>query len=380
MRQFQLKQYARVVIVLFCLLFIFTFPFPFYYLPSPGIILQPFLEDLTCWMTNSIDGTFYSDSPLMWSFSVILILVSLLIGAGLSFITKEKLSLFWDISYHILLYYLILILFYYGLSKIFIYQFYWPEPNTLFTPVGQLSKDFLFWTSMGTSPVYSVFSGCLEIIPALLLVFPRTRMFGASVSIFVLINVLMINLGFGITVVQFTLFLLLINFLILTPYLPLIQRYIWSKPTTISVQNIEFFILKKHPNYRKIFRVLILLAIVIESLSIYVDYGAWNGNNLPRSNEYGAYSFKEDDAPYKRLFFHKNTYLILQAKNDEFFNYPYVKSGEKYTIYKNDQTIGEFTFVSNKPYKYTLKGYFYDNPVLWQLEKIKLELLPIYKN
>ena len=96
----------------------------------------------------------------------------------------------------------------YGFDKLFKHQFYLPEPNTLYTPVGLLSKDILFWTSMGTSHSYNVFMGLIEIIPAFLLFFKRTRMLGGLISFAVLLNVLMINIGFDITVKILSSFLL----------------------------------------------------------------------------------------------------------------------------------------------------------------------------
>ncbi|MBL0144471.1 MAG: hypothetical protein IPP48_00540 [Chitinophagaceae bacterium] len=65
--------------------------------------------------------------------------------------------------------YLIIILLKYGLDKIFKTQFYLPEPNTLFTTVGHLDKDILFWSTMGSSHLYNTITGCIEILAAVLL-------------------------------------------------------------------------------------------------------------------------------------------------------------------------------------------------------------------
>lgn len=114
-------------------------------------------------------------------------------------------------------YYLVLIMLKYGVSKIFKTQFYLPEPNILFTPFGQLDKDILYWSTMGLSYEYNILLGLMEIIPALLMLFRKTRTLGLLILLGVLIHVVGVNFSFDISVKGFSLFLLFLTIMVLRP-------------------------------------------------------------------------------------------------------------------------------------------------------------------
>lgn len=89
-------------------------------------------------------------------------------------IKKPSQKLFWVLQ-TVKVYFLSFVLFKYGFEKIFIKQFYQPESNILYTPLGNLDKDILYWSVMGLAPVYSFILGLTEVTAALLLLFVRTR-------------------------------------------------------------------------------------------------------------------------------------------------------------------------------------------------------------
>jgi len=97
-------------------------------------------------------------------------------------------------------YYLAMQLLIYGLDKVFGNQFYFPEANTLYTPLRQLDKDILYWSTMATSKMYLTATGLIESIAAALLIFRRTRYPGGILAFATLGHVLIINLGFDISV------------------------------------------------------------------------------------------------------------------------------------------------------------------------------------
>ena len=131
-------------------------------------------------------------------------------------------------------------LFVYGFNKVFKIQFYIPEPNTLYTPLGQLSKDILFWSSMGSSHSYNLFMGLVEILPALFLLFRRTRMLGAVISFTVLLNVLMINFGFDISVKILSSFLLFLSLVILAPYAKKLFSFFFQVNNKVPSSTLSF--------------------------------------------------------------------------------------------------------------------------------------------
>ena len=111
----------------------------------------------------------FSDSKGLYYFSAILVLLAVIFSSVIHGLIKHKQldvtkSEYW---FHIgISYYLSLQLMIYACAKIFKVQFYLPEPNTLFTPMGNISKDLLFWSTMGSSYSYTVFSGFIELVPA----------------------------------------------------------------------------------------------------------------------------------------------------------------------------------------------------------------------
>jgi hypothetical protein len=73
----------------------------------------------------------------------------------------------------------------------------------------------LAWTFMGSSPGYTILSGCIEVVAGIFLLFHRTRLLGAIVSVVVFINVFALNIFYNIPVKLFSLHLLLMSVLVL---------------------------------------------------------------------------------------------------------------------------------------------------------------------
>src|SRR5690606_32504672 len=121
-------------------------------LPFPYFLIEPFFS-------------LSSDSISTYYLAGIVLIISILISVFqhiFDFIKQEKLD---QLLYTFIAYILSYFLLKYGIDKLLLHQFYTPEPNILFTPVGALSKDILFWSTMGTSKLYNIFMGMIEIIP-----------------------------------------------------------------------------------------------------------------------------------------------------------------------------------------------------------------------
>ncbi len=149
-----------------------------------------------------------SDSTLF----VLIYLLSFLISIPVSWwlskrpMNKQKRIEFLQIS---LTLFLSIVLFKYGLDKVFKQQFFFPEPNTLNTRLGYLDKDILYWSTIGSSYLYNVITGSLEVITAILLLSNKLRRTGVILSLFILSNIALINFSFDISVKFFSLQLLI---------------------------------------------------------------------------------------------------------------------------------------------------------------------------
>jgi hypothetical protein len=116
----------------------------------------------------------------------------------------------------------------YGIIKLFVLQMPFPAISQLATPLGDLLPMRLSWLFIGYSTPYEIFSGAMETVAGLLLLYRRTITAGLFAATGAFLNVVMINLAYDVPVKIYAshllfscLFLLaldskrLINFLVL---------------------------------------------------------------------------------------------------------------------------------------------------------------------
>jgi hypothetical protein len=97
-----------------------------------------------------------------------------------------------------------LIMIIYGGSKVVPSQFPPPSLDRLVQPFGDASPMGLLWTFMGASTPYTIFAGLAELAGGVLLLFRRTTLLGALVSIGALTNVVMLNFCYDVPVKLFS--------------------------------------------------------------------------------------------------------------------------------------------------------------------------------
>ncbi|MFK7972138.1 MAG: hypothetical protein AB8F95_17345, partial [Bacteroidia bacterium] len=216
------------------------------------------------------------------------------------------------ILYGIVVFFLALHLAKYGFDKLFKHQFYFPEPNTLYTPLGYLDKDILYWSTIGSSYSYNVAMGIVELVPAFLLLFRRTRLLGGLIALGIMLHIVVLNFSFDISVKAHSTMLLLAAILIISPWFSALYNFFFLQKS----QDMPAFYQTK---ISKLFTIIALLLVLLESLFPFVKSGNYNGDNIQKLALHGAYKVVEQrgDAPQiKRLFVHKNYYLIAQFPND----------------------------------------------------------------
>ncbi len=142
-------------------------------------------------------------------------------------------------------YYLAFILSFYGITKLFGFQFEANSQNALLYSLPDLSPHQLFWSFMGVSKSYQFFGGLLEIIPAILLVFRRTATLGSIIAIAVLLNVLMLDIGYDTPLKLFLFHLIIIALYILSHDLKKLFNLFVLKQTTALATIVPVFNLKR---------------------------------------------------------------------------------------------------------------------------------------
>ncbi len=222
----------------------------------------------------------------------------------------------------------------YGFAKIFKTQFYQPEPNTLFTPLGELTRDIAYWSVVGSSRSYNLFMGIAEVVPAMLLLFRRTRLLGAILSVGMMVNVLAVNMSFFISVKLFSSFLLLLSFLLMAPDLRRLWNFFLQKPAEAASLWFPIFPSSGRKTLFYSAKGILVLLLFAEVLLPFVSSGNYNDDATPRPSRHGAYavglfvshgdtlepSLREPER-WQRFFVHRHGYFITQKMNGSLQDY-----------------------------------------------------------
>lgn len=211
-----------------------------------------------------------------------------------------------------LAWFLAFILLRYGIDKLFLKQFPEPEPNLLYTPLGNMDKDILFWTSMGTSVIFNIVTGIIEVITSVLLIVRKTRTIGVVFSTGIFLQILIINLSFDISVKLFSTLLLIIAFYLAYPGLQKIWTILISHKS-VSMPTDIYNVSVVPKSVRIIFSFLLLTEALYPHLPIRTPL------ELTLQGGYACL----DDTPEKirRIFIHSEGYLIFQNDRDELVDY-----------------------------------------------------------
>lgn len=264
---------------------------------------------------------------------LVLIIVLLFTSIIFSFLIKRKCAnRFLMIIEYVCIIYISIILIKYGVDKIFKTQFPEPESNILFTKFGNLDKDILFWSTMGTSKIYNIIIGSIELFSGVLLLFKRTQFLGSLLAIISFSQILIINISFDISVKLFSLILLLMS-------LFLVRKSGWEFILKIiSLPKKTFFSQTSFLPYKTFFKILILGSVFIKIGIPYFnnDFDAENKDNSFILT--GVYQVTSSESPYQYLFFHKDQYVILMERSSEkMTSFHYDISFDDHIILEDDQ-------------------------------------------
>lgn len=326
-----MKSTLNIGIGVWILLFALFLPFTYTFFPHFGIELTNGFSGISEWIARDLLGSKLYSTPTTSDSSVqfVQVLLLLILAFILAFLlkkqprfTENQISQFLHTaSAYILSFFLLK----YGVDKLFQFQFYAPEPNTLFTPLGQLSKDILFWSSMGTSSSYNAFMGFIEVIPAFLLLHHRTRLLGGLIALGVLVNVLAINFSFDITVKLLSMYLVIVSIYVISPSIK--KLYVFFILQVESSINSEKRLILR-PKIRFLLKSVVVILLFTEVLFSYIQVGSFNGREMKKIAHYGSYEVRSADSKIldvnkvKRIHIHSKGYLILEDESGRFSDFP----------------------------------------------------------
>ena len=113
----------------------------------------------------------------------------------------------------------------YGFAKLPYGQFRPPSLDRLIEPYGAFTPMGTLWYFMGVSWVYTIFAGIAEVTGGFLLLFRRTATLGALVVFADMLNVVMLNYSYDVSVKLYSTALLLMAVFLLAPELRRLIRF-----------------------------------------------------------------------------------------------------------------------------------------------------------
>ncbi|CAM1345557.1 DoxX family protein [Tenacibaculum amylolyticum] len=170
----------------------------------------------------------------------------------------------------------------YGLAKVFMTQFGQMDINRLEGTIGDHSGMSFLWTFMSYSKFYTMTTGWVEVIGGALLLFRRTTFLGAFILFIAMVNVVIIDIGFDVSVKYFAIHLLAMVIVLLLYYKNrLLNVFVYNK---IAVPEVEISLLSRS-KYKKIAGYLKTILLLLFAISSYFfveeSLGYYKNNEVP---------------------------------------------------------------------------------------------------
>lgn len=167
-------------------------------------------------------------------------------------------------------YYLAFTLFLFALEKFFKMQFPDPGLYTLTERVGDLSPMSLAWTFFGYSYSYNIVIGIAE-SAALLLLFRRTMVFGAILTLGTLLNVIIVNFSYDVHAKMYPTILFVMTSFLVLPYADRFIKFFFTNQAT-SLPPIQAPVFSKRwvRISKNVFKFLLIGFVIVFSVNDYV--------------------------------------------------------------------------------------------------------------
>ncbi len=270
-------------------------------------------------------------------------------------------------------YYVALMLFNYGVYKIYKLQFPSPGLYRLTQPYGDSSPMGLAWTFLGFSKGYNLFMGVAE-IAALLLLFRRTMTFGAIITLGTAANVMAVNYFYDVPVKILSTALVVMTLVLLAKDIRTLFVFFFKGIAT-KLETIKAPVIEKRGLWiaKKSFKYVLIAYVVI--MGFYEGYKATKqyGDAVPKHKLFGIYNVDQnnyvtdsvnnkDIQPGKwKEWMIDNEYIVrLRLKTDSVLRYSLkmdtVNSTLLFTNYADSTRNMNFNYVITADKKLVLNG------------------------
>lgn len=262
---------------------------------------------------------------------------------------------------------------FYGMIKVVPLQMTFPNLGSLVEPFGNFSPMGVLWYSIGASPAYETFTGCAEMLGGLLLLVPRTTLFGALICLADMIQVFMLNMTYDVPVKLLSFHLILMALLLLAPDLVRLANFFFLNRAVGPSTAPQLFGTRRAN--RIALAVQILFGIWLMALGAYGDWGAWHtfGGGGPKSPLYGIWNVEQlsidgqlrsplltDYDRWRRVIFDTADWNTFQRMDDSFVSYSasFNLNDKTFSLTKDDDKNwkANFNFQRVAPDQLTVDG------------------------
>lgn len=215
-------------------------------------IINSHLVNIICWLDDHIfhigyiprvHSVDFSDTHFGVVVTLTILIISFLACILWSLIDKEKYHYnrlyYWFSNY--LSYYIFLAMLPYAITKIIPIQAHYPTAPELLTRWGDLLNWEVLFRFMGTSPAFCMLCGWLELIASLLILFSRTRTLGGLLMVFIMTQVLGLNIFYNNNIKILSGTLLLASLFIIAKALPILYAFFLTRvPVSLVPYRYKF--------------------------------------------------------------------------------------------------------------------------------------------
>lgn len=283
--------------------------------PLYGYISQPLthlMQRLVPWFSENILRYSYDhsifvngsgDTSYAWVSLLILFFIALISAFIWSILDRRRTNymvlLYWLTT--AIRYYVAFMLINYGLVKVFHMQMQPPRLTQLLQPLGEYSPMGLAWTYIGYSRGYNLLIGLVEILSGLLL-FRKTMVIGALITVATSINIMAVNYFYDVPVKMVSTALLLFSIFLLLPYIKsLFTFFIAGKPVQLPPLQHPLF----NRNWKRkglfIAKLVLLIIFSIQEITSLFSTQKLIAEYQKKSPLYGIYRIEQTEKQHKSI-------------------------------------------------------------------------------
>ncbi|NKY65731.1 DoxX family protein [Gordonia rubripertincta] len=182
---------------------------------------------------------------------------------------------------------------FYGFAKLIPSQMGPPPLAALLEPFGDFSPASVLWLQVGSSPVYEILLGSVEVLGGLLLFWTRTATLGAVVSFVAMVQVFILNMTFDVPVKILSFHLMVFSLILLGPQIRnLLELFVFGRAAD-PLTPPSLFTSGKLNRWAAAVQVVLGIWVAIGaaqiSWSAYQEYGA----GAPKPELYGIWTVQD---------------------------------------------------------------------------------------